>query len=195
MNRIKSLLGVFAFSLLVLSLPMVASAQWGGGNNRDRNRDRDRDDDYYGRDRDDDRYGRQNGYYNYSRLRDTVRRLERDSNDFVKFVDRALDRSRYDDSRREDQLNNLVKDFRRAADRLEDRFDSRNLYRSQSEAQQVINLGNQIDRSLRRYRLGWDVENYWYNNLKNQVREIENAYRYNNRGNNRNRDWRDIFRF
>jgi hypothetical protein len=192
MNRIKSLLGVFAFSLLVLSLPMVASAQW-GGNGRDRNRDR--DDDYYGRDRDDDRYGRNNGYYNNSRLRDAVRRLERDSNDFVKFVDRALDRSRYDDSRREDQLNNLVKDFRRAADRLEDRFDSRNLYRSQSEAQQVINLGNQIDRSLRRYRLGWDVENYWYNNLKFQVREIENAYRYNNRGNNRNRDWRDIFRF
>jgi hypothetical protein len=194
MNRIKSLLGVFAFSLLVLSLPMVASAQWGGGNNRDRNRDRDRDDEY-GRNRDDDRYGRNNGYYNNSRLRDAVRRLERDSNDFVKFVDRALDRSRYDDSRREDQLNNLVKDFRRAADRLEDRFDSRNLYRSQSEVQQVINLGNQIDRSLRRYRLGWDVENYWYNNLKNQVREIENAYRYNNRGNNRNRDWRDIFRF
>ncbi len=194
MNRIKNLLGIFAFSLLILVLPTIASAQW-GGNNRDRDRDRDRDDDRYGRDRDDDRYGR-GGYNNNNQLRNTVRRLKNDSKDFAKFVDNELDRSRYDDSEREDRLNQLASDFKRAADRLESKFDSRNVYKSQREAQEVINLASQLDRALRRFRMSYDIQNYW-NNMQRQVNEISNAYRYNNggRGNGRTGDWRDIFRF
>jgi hypothetical protein len=186
MNLIKSLLGVFVFSLLVLSLPTSASAQWGGNNRRDR--DRDRDDDYYGR----------NGGYNNYGLRDTVRRLKRDTRDFVNFVDNALDRSRYDGTDYEDRINDLAKDFRNAADRLESRYDDRDLYRSQNEAQNVINLANRLDRELRRVRLGYDIDNYW-NNLQRQVSEISNAYRGRGRGNNRNNggwgDWRNRFPF
>ncbi len=187
MNRIKNLLGVFAFSLLVMGLPMVASAQW-GGNNRDRDRDRD------------DNYGRNNGYYNNSQLKNTIKRLKRDSKDLAKFIDNELDRSRYDDSRREDQVNRLASDFKRAADRLEDRFDSRDLYKSSREAQEVLNLASRLDRELRRVRLGWNIENYW-NNIQRQVDEISYAYGNNNnrgRGNNRNGgwgDWRNKFPF
>lgn len=184
MNRIKSLLGVFVFSLLVLSLPTIASAQW-GGNNRDRNRDRD-----------DDYYGRNNGGYNNYGLRDTVKRLERDTKDFVNFVDNALDRSRYDGTDYEDRINDLAKDLRNAADRLEDRFDDRDTYRSQSEAQNVISIANRLDRELRRARLGYNIDNYW-NNLQRQINEISNAYRGrgNGRGNGRWGEWKNRFPF
>lgn len=172
MNRIKSLVGVFAFSLLVLSLPTIASAQWG---NRDRNRDRN------------DNYGRNGGYNNNYQLKNTVKRLKNDSKDFVNFLDNELDRSRLDDSRREDQLNDLAKDFRNAANRLEDRFNDRDLNRSSREAQDVINLANRLDNAMRRLRLSRDLTNYW-NNIQRQVNEISNAYRYGNngRGNGRN---------
>lgn len=176
MNRIKSLLGVFAFALLVLSLPTIASAQW-GGNGRNGG---------YGN----GGYGN-GGYNNGYRLKDTVKRLKRDSKDFVNFVDNSLDRSRRNGSRYEDQLNELARDFRSAADRLESRFDERDIYRSQGEAQRVLNLASQLDREMRRARLDYNVQNYW-NNIQNQVREIANAYgNYNNGRGNNNRNNRN----
>lgn len=167
MNRIKnsyrSLLGVFAFALLIFGLPTLASAQWGG---RDRDRDRD------------------NNYYNAGQLKSTVKRLKSDSRDFVKFVDRDLDRSRYDNRNREDNINQLAKDFRDAANRLESRFgNGRNLRDSESEARDVLRLGNQLDRAMRRVRLSQNVENYW-RNIDSQLEEISRAY--NRRGGWRN---------
>lgn len=163
MRNIKGFFAVFAFALLVMSLPVVASAQW-GGNNRDR--DRDRDDDY----------GRNNrGGYNRG-LETSIDRLKRDSKDFEKFLDNDLDRSRWDDRRNEDRLNRMARDFKNAADRLEDKFDSRNLNRSSREAQNLVNLAKQLDRELRRVKLSWDVQNYW-NNMQRDVNQISNAYR------------------
>ncbi|HRH42468.1 MAG TPA: hypothetical protein PKY82_12650 [Pyrinomonadaceae bacterium] len=194
MNRIKNLVSVFAFSLLVMSLPVVASAQWGGNN---------RNNGGYGN----GGYGNggygNGGYYSNEQLKSTVKRLKNDSKDLAKFIDRDLDRSRYNGSRREDNINQIANDFKRAADRLESRFDSRDLYKSQSEAQQVLNIGNQLDRAISRSRLSYDIQNYW-NNIERQLNEISNAYRYNNnnnrgRGNNRNNggwgDWRNKFPF
>lgn len=175
MNRIKSLLGVLVFSLVVLSLPTIASAQWGGNNNR-----RDRD----------DNYGRNGGNNNNYGVRDTVKRLERDTRDFVNFVDNALDRSRIDGRDYEDRINNLTKELRRAADRLEDRYDDRDPSRSQSEFQNVVNIASRLDRDLRRARLGNNIDNYW-NNLQNQINQISNAYRYNNNNNRNNRNNRN----
>lgn len=183
MNRIKSLLGVLVFSLVVLSLPTIASAQWGGNNRRDRDRD--------------DNYGRNGGYNNTYGLKNAVRTLERDTKDFVNFVDNALDRSRVDGRDVEDRINSLAKDLRKAADRLEDRFDERDPYRAQSEFQNVVNIANRLDRELRRVRLGYNIDNYW-NHIQNQISQISNAYR--GRGNNRNNrggwgDWRNRFPF
>jgi hypothetical protein len=159
MNRIKNsyrnLLGVFAFALLIFGLPTLASAQWGG---RDRDRDRD------------------NNYYNAGQLKSTVKRLKSDSRDFVKFVDRDLDRSRYDNRNREDNINQLAKDFRDAASRLESRFgNGRNLRDSEGEARDVLRLGNQLDRAMRRVRLSQNVENYW-RNIDRQLEEVSRAY-------------------
>src|SRR4051812_16086176 len=126
MNRIKNLIAVFAFSLLILGLPSFASAQW---------RDRDRDDDYYGRN---GSYGR-NGGYNNSNLRSAINRLKNNSREFQRRLDRELDNSRYDGRNREDAINRIANDFKNAADRLENRFgNGRDIYNSEREAQQVL---------------------------------------------------------
>lgn len=196
MNRIKSLVTVFAFSLLVMSLPVVASAQWGGGNNRNNGG--------YGN----GGYGN-GGYYSNEQLKSTVKRLKNDSKDLAKFIERELDRNGRNNSgwgnwgnwggnNNRNQLKNLANDFKRAADRLENRFDSRDLYKSQGEAQNVLNIANQLDRELRRSRMSYDIQNYW-NNIERQLNEVSSAYRYNN-NNNRGRGgnnggWRDRFPF
>jgi hypothetical protein len=178
MNRIKNLIAVFAFSLLVLGLPSFASAQW---------RDRDRDDDYYGRNR---------GGYNYGNLNSAVRRLRNESRNFERRLDRELDRSRYDGRNREDYINRLARDFRVAAERLENRFDNgRDLGRSQNEARQVLNIGEQLERELRRVRVSYNIQNDW-NRIRQDLRVISDAYRYGyNDRNRRNGDWRDRIPF
>lgn len=161
----KSLLGVFAFALLIFGLPTLASAQWGG---RDRNRNNDRD----------------NNSYNASQLKSAVKRLKNDSRDFVKFVDRDLDRSRYDGRRREDNINQLVKDFSDAASRLESSVgNGRNLRDSENEARDVFRIGNQVERVMNRISLSQNIKSYWQN-IDRQLEDL--ARTYNRRGGWRN---------
>ena len=176
MNSLKKLVGLVAFSLMVLALPSLASAQW-------RDRDRDRDDDYYGnRDRNrNDNYG--NGSYNRN-LQATVKNLKNRSRQFERRLDRDLDNSRYDDRRREDNLNALADSFTRATENLDDAYDnSRDYNRSADEARRVLDLGRQLDRALSRARLGGNALNEW-NRISQDLNVLANAYGYNN--NNRN---------
>lgn len=184
MNRIKNLIGIFAFALLILSLPTIASAQY-------RN-DRNDDDGYY-------RNGRNN-----RNLQATVRNLKNRSKQFERQIDRELDRSRYDDRNREDRINQLAGDFADAARRLDDEYDNQRDYNnSYDEAQRVLQLGNQLDRAISRARLGGNVQNDWYR-IRQDLDALANAYNYNNNNrnnrNNRNRrgnngDWRNSIPF
>jgi hypothetical protein len=181
MNRFKSLVAIFAFSLLVLSLPIVASAQW---------RDNRRNDDYYG-----------NGGYNRN-LQGTIRNLKNRSERFERQIDRELDRSRYDGRRQEDRINDMARDFANAVERLDDEYDNRRDYNSsRDEAQRVLQLGLQLDRALSRGRLSYNVQNEW-NRIRQDLQVISNAFGgYYNDNNNRNRrnrrndDWRNRFPF
>lgn len=174
MNRIKKLAALFAFSLLVLGLPTLASAQW-------RDRDRNDDDGYYRNDR-----NRNNGYYNRN-LQSTIKNLKNRSKEFARRLDRELDRSRYDGNRREDQLNRLADDFRRAANNLDDEYDNQRDYnRSQDEARRVLQLGQQLDNALSRARLNYNLQSDW-NRIRQDLNTLANAYGYyNNNRNNRN---------
>lgn len=177
MRRFKNFAGIFAFSLLVLALPVVATAQW-----RDRDRDRN-DDDYYG-----------NGRYNRN-IENTIDGLQDRAKRFERTLDRELDRSRYNNRRGEDRLNDMAKDFRKAVDRLEDRYDRRDTYRSSADANRVLQLGQQLENALRRARLQYNVTSEW-NQIQRDLDVIASAYGYNNRNNrnsrnNRNDDWRN----
>ncbi|MDQ3180271.1 MAG: hypothetical protein M3Q33_07100 [Acidobacteriota bacterium] len=171
MNRFRNLIAVFAFSLLILGLPAIASAQW----RNDRN-----DDDNY-------RNGGYNGGYNNRALQSTVRDLKNRSKQFARQFDRELDRSRYDGSDREDRLNDIAKNFAKAADDLEDEFDGgRDLNRSYDEARRVLDLGSQLERAFNRARLSSNLSGSW-NQIRQDLRVVANAYNYNN-NNNRNRN-------
>jgi chromosome segregation ATPase len=179
MNRVKYLFGVLAFSLLILGVPSVASAQW-------RIPIPNRDDDYYGRNRGS----------NYGYLNSAIERLRNNSREFQRRLDRELDRSRIDGTNREDNLNRLANDFKNAADRLEDAYDNgRNMNRSYDEAQRVLALGERIDRQISRGRISRNIQSDW-NRIRQDLRVISNAYGsgYNDR-NRRNNGGRRNFPF
>lgn len=172
MSRFKILVAVFAFSFLVLSLPAAASAQW---------RDNRRDDDYYG-----------NNRYNRN-LNATIKNLKNRSKQFERRLDRELDRSRYDERRYEDRLNDLAKDFAHAAEHLDKEYDNRGDYRrSQNEARQVLQIGNQLEQALSRARLNYNIQRDW-DRIRQDLNILANAYGgyYNDDDYYRNRRGRD----
>ena len=165
-----------AFSLMILGLPAIASAQW-------RN-----DDDY-------NRNGRNGGYGNgqyggygngqyggYGNTSSTVRDLKRNSNQFERTVDRELDRSRYNGTNREDQFMDLVRSFDNAVDDLSISNNRQNA----NEVQNVLRIGSQIDRSMARLRLSGQSVQLW-NAIEYDLNALSNAYGYNN--GRRNRGW------
>jgi hypothetical protein len=160
-NRRTLIPTLFAAALIALSLPALAAAQGGYGtyNGSD------------GRDR--------NGNYDQRRLRDSTRRLKDLSRDFERHLDSALDHSRYDDSRREDRINDVARDFHNAADSLKDSADDgRNLNRSSGEARRVLQLGSQLDRFMERNRLDGRVTSDW-SRIRQELRLIADAYGFN----------------
>ncbi|MEA2172413.1 MAG: hypothetical protein QOD00_5 [Blastocatellia bacterium] len=190
---------VIVAALIALCLPALAAAQgtydpYGRPDYR-RNRDDDyRNDDYRNNN---SRYGR----YDNRQVRDSVRRLENITDRLQEDLDRALDRSRVDGTRREDNINRMAKDFHRAADDLKDRFgDGRNLNRSENEARRVFDLASQMGRVIRRNAL-YDnrVANDW-SQVQQELNIIGDAFgyrvngynnngRYNPRNNNDNDYW------
>lgn len=177
MNKIKGFITISAFSLLVLCLPAIASAQYGNGgygnggyNNGGYNNG-----------------GYNNGHYgNYGNTKQVVKDLKNKAKDFQRQLDRDLDHSRYNGSRREDQINSLAKDFKNAVNRLNN-SDNQN----SNEVNQVLQIASQIDRSTGRGMSG-NSQNIW-NGIRydlNQLRQSNGNYNNNNNGRgNNNGGW------
>jgi hypothetical protein len=191
-NRRTLKFSIFAAAIIALCLPALAAAQgtydpWG----------RNRDDDY--RRNRNGNYGR----YDERQVRDSIHRLDRLARELERDVDRALDRSRRDGSRREDVINNEARQFRSAVSNLKSRFgNGRDLNRSRNEAQRVLQEAQQLDRIAGNRRLDNEVANDWAQ-IRPELRVIADAYnlgynsggygnrRYDprNRTNNNNNDW------
>jgi hypothetical protein len=171
-NRNTLKFSIFAAAILALALPAAASAQWGRYPD-----DRDRD---YGRGRYDDRG-----------LRDSVHRLDRLAKDFERDMDRALDRSRTNGTRREDQINNQVHQFRDAVGDLKSRVgNGRDLNRSADEARRVIQEGQQLDRVARPRWYDGRLASQW-SQIQQELRYISDAYGFRYNGSyGRDDDWR-----
>lgn len=185
-NRHTLKFSILAAALLALCLPAVALAQWG----------RYPDNRYP-----DNRYP-DNGRYNDRYLRDSVHRLDRLAKDFERDMDRALDRSRVNGSRREDSINTVVHDFRRAVGDLKSRVgNGRDLNRSTNEAHRVLQLADVVERQARPRWFDSRLASEW-SQIRRELQTVENVYgirgRYDRRGdiydrrndrNDRNSDW------
>ena len=195
MNKIKNIIAISAFSLMVLALPAVATAQWGGNNGG-----------YY------PNGGNNRGGYYGGNLEGVAQRLKERSRDFERQVDRdrglgnrggilggILNGGIYNGGNRgygNDRIKRMAEDFRRAADQFENRVDGggnnrrdnyRDLSRGQDAANRMLSIGSQISRELNNYR-GNSSLRYQWNAIENDLRIVANAYRNNNRG-GRNGQW------
>jgi hypothetical protein len=101
------------------------------------------------------------------------------SDEFQRHLDSALDRSRYDDSQREDRINDVAKDFENATDNLKDRYDDgKNLNRSSGEARRVLQLGSVLNAFMVRNRLGGRAESEWAR-IRQDLTVVASAYGFN----------------
>jgi hypothetical protein len=91
-----------------------------------------------------------------------INQVESRSDAFRRSIDRALDRSRLNGSRQEDRLNEEVKQFARAVDRLRSEFDRRD---SRDDARRnvdrVLREADEIGRAIGRANLARNVEREW----------------------------------
>ena len=188
MNSITKYFAVGAFALMLLALPSVASAQWGG---------RDRNDDYYG-----------NGRYNRN-IRGTLQSLAGKARAFENQTNRAEDRRDDRDDRwggiwgnnrnrrggDYGRLEDLADRFRNATDKLADEFgNGRNLNNSRDEARRVLDIGNQIENEIRNIRGGNNLQRQW-NNIRRDLDIVADVYGGNYGNRNRNSDWRNRLPF
>jgi predicted glycoside hydrolase/deacetylase ChbG (UPF0249 family) len=89
-------------------------------------------------------------------VEELIHRIEAQSDIYRKSLDTALDHSRLDGTRQEDDINAFVKEFTKETRQLHDHFDSHKS--TASDVQTVLNRAAQIDQFMRRNRLQRDRE-------------------------------------
>lgn len=88
-----------------------------------------------------------------------LHRIEEQSGKFRNSLDSALDRSRLNDTDREDDINAFIKEFDQQVKQLHDRFDERKSVAA--DVQAVLDRGARIDNFMRRRGLTEKAQNEW----------------------------------
>lgn len=146
-NFLKLLTGLAAL-LMVLALANVSNAQRRG---RGRN-------------------------YTKAQVDRIIKNVEERTDRFVSQFDRALDRSRLNNTNREDKLNEKARDLESATDELRREFDRRDLWiENKDEVRKCLNLASDIDVAMRNRRLGAATENNW-KFVRNELNALAKVY-------------------
>ncbi|MBL8189400.1 MAG: hypothetical protein JNK38_15430 [Acidobacteria bacterium] len=91
-----------------------------------------------------------------------IKRCEERSDAFTRMIDRNLDRSRLDGTRREDNINEQVRDLERALDELRREFDRRDTWReTRREVEKVMRESDEINALMKNARFDRNVEREW----------------------------------
>ena len=107
-------------------------------------------------------------------VEDLIHRIESQSDQFRKSLDRALDKSRFDGTRREDDINAFVKEFYKETKTLHDHFDS---HKSTTvDVQTVLDRASRIDAFMRRNRLRDNDPQRDWSVLRTSLDELANVY-------------------
>lgn len=108
--------------------------------------------------------------------------IESGANRFRRSLDEALDRSRLNQTPAEREINQHVRDFENATDRLKQRAQQRQSI--SSETRDVLQRGDNIDRFMRAHRLSDRAERDWSalrNDLDRLASNTRTAWRWGNR--------------
>lgn len=106
-------------------------------------------------------------------VREIIRQLETDTDQFKSSLDSALDRSTLNGTRAEDEINEYVKRFEEATDRLRERSEDREY--APNLAREVLNRGRSINGFMRTHRLGGRAESDWVR-VRNDLNRLANSY-------------------
>ena len=102
-----------------------------------------------------------------------IRNVEKQADTFRKSLDDALDKSRFDSTRREDEVNASVREFDRETKRLHDHFSD---HKSTSgDVQSILDRAIHIERFMRRNRLTTRAQNDW-SALRSSLDQLASAY-------------------
>jgi hypothetical protein len=189
MNKIRNIIAYSAFSLMVLALPSIASAQWNGGGYPYPNNGGVYSGGRYGN-RDLDRVS--------ERIKDNARDLERLIDRETRYNGRygntgilgtILGSGGYNNrGYGNDNIRRLANDFRRAADQFENRMDDndngrygrngrwdRGDSRDQQSAQRLLSIGSQLENELRRFRMSSQLQREW-SQIRQDLNVVASSY-------------------
>jgi hypothetical protein len=123
-------------------------------------------------------YGRRyrNRGYSRAQVEQIIRRVENQSDRFVRSFDRSLDRSRVDGTVREDNLNQRARDLENSLDVLRQEFDRTDRYQdTRQQVSNVLNVAEDINRAVRNRRLRGNTERLWAQ-LRNELNTLASVY-------------------
>ncbi|MDX6695238.1 MAG: hypothetical protein QOF02_2841 [Blastocatellia bacterium] len=106
-------------------------------------------------------------------LQQLISRIETRTDVFRQSIDATLDRSRYDGTRAEDDINSFVRDFENATNQLRDRFNGHQSVAA--DVQNVLDRAAFINSFVQRNRLGARVPRDW-SSLRMDLDELARAY-------------------
>ncbi len=118
-----------------------------------------------------------NRTYSKAEIDRIIRRVENQSDQFVRSFDSSLDNSRLDGTMREDNLNQRARNLENDLDSLRMEFDRTDRYLdTRSRVSRVLSTAEGINAVVRRRRLGGNTERLWAR-LRTELNAL--AYAYN----------------
>lgn len=106
-------------------------------------------------------------------LRSLLDRMEREADTFKESLKDALEKTSFDGTNAEDDINSFVRNFESATDSLEDRFGKRQS--AAADAEEVLSRAARIDSFMRHHRLTDRSQEDWMR-LRRSLDELSLAY-------------------
>lgn len=104
----------------------------------------------------------QRGSWSRDQIGELIRTLERETTDFRRDFDRALDRSRLNNSSREDRVNASMRRFERGMDQVRREFARRkDWWDIRDTVRSAMASARDVDLTMRNQRLDASVERDW----------------------------------
>ena len=120
-----------------------------------------------------------NRTYTKAEIDRIIRRVESQSDLFVRSFDSSLDNSRLEGTRREDNLNQRARNLENDLDSLRLEFDRTDRYLdTRSRVSRALSTAQGINTVMRRRRLGGNTERLW-GRLRTELNALAYAYNLN----------------